>query len=45
MTGAYWEETSERVLTLERMQGIKVDDDVALDAAGIDCMLAPPTSP
>jgi ubiquinone biosynthesis protein len=32
----YWEETTNRVLTLERIDGIKVDDLAALDAAGLD---------
>ncbi len=32
----YWETTTSRVLTLERMHGIKVNDVAALDAAGID---------
>jgi ubiquinone biosynthesis protein len=32
----YGEETTSRVLTLERIRGIKIDDLVALDAAGID---------
>jgi ubiquinone biosynthesis protein len=32
----YWEQTTSRVLTLERIDGIKVDDLAALDAAGID---------
>jgi ubiquinone biosynthesis protein len=31
-----WERTTSRVLTLERVRGIKVNDVVALDAAGID---------
>lgn len=31
-----WSHTSERVLTLERVRGIPVDDLAALDAAGID---------
>lgn len=31
-----WSHTSERVLTLERVHGIPVDDLAALDAAGID---------
>ena len=32
----FWETTTSRVLTLERLQGIKVTDLAALDAAGID---------
>lgn len=32
----YWELCGERVLTLERVRGIPVDDIAALDAAGID---------
>lgn len=32
----YWDETTNRVLTLERIGGIKVDDLAALDAAGLD---------
>lgn len=32
----YWETTTTRVLTLERLRGLKVSDLVALDAAGID---------
>ena len=32
----YWGETTRRVLTLERIDGIKVDDLGALDAAGLD---------
>lgn len=32
----FWETTTSRVLTLERMHGIRVDDISALDAAGID---------
>jgi ubiquinone biosynthesis protein len=32
----FWDLTSERVLTLERIQGIKIDDLAALDAAAID---------
>lgn len=31
----FWETTTSRVLTLERLRGIKVTDSVALDAAGI----------
>ena len=31
-----WERTTSRVLTLDRVSGIKVDDLAALDAAGID---------
>jgi ubiquinone biosynthesis protein len=32
----YWDTTSRRVLTLERISGIKIDDLPALDAAGFD---------
>jgi ubiquinone biosynthesis protein len=32
----YWDTTTSRVLTLERVRGIKIDDLAALDAAGID---------
>jgi ubiquinone biosynthesis protein len=32
----FWERTTARVITLERMRGMKVDDRAALDAAGID---------
>ena len=32
----FWETTTSRVLTLERMRGVKVSDDGALAAAGID---------
>ena len=32
----YWETTTARVLTLERIRGIKINDLPALDAAGID---------
>jgi predicted unusual protein kinase regulating ubiquinone biosynthesis (AarF/ABC1/UbiB family) len=32
----YWERTSRRVLTMERMQGIKINEVDRLDAAGID---------
>ena len=32
----FWETTTARVLTLERMRGLKIDDTAALDAAGID---------
>lgn len=32
----YWETTTDRVLTLERIRGIKINDLAALDAAGID---------
>ncbi|TMD22484.1 MAG: AarF/ABC1/UbiB kinase family protein [Chloroflexi bacterium] len=32
----FWEQTTSRVLTLERIDGIKVDDLAALDSAGID---------
>ena len=34
----FWSHTTERVLTLERVRGIGVDDIAALDAAGIDRM-------
>ncbi len=32
----YWDDTTRRVLTLERIRGIKIDDLAALDAAGLD---------
>lgn len=32
----YWEETTGKVLTLERIEGIKIDDFARLDAAGCD---------
>jgi len=32
----YWDYTTRRVLTLERISGIKIDDIAALDAAGVD---------
>lgn len=32
----YWDHTTDRVLTLERIRGIKINDIVALDAAGVD---------
>lgn len=32
----FWETTTSRVLTLERLRGIKINDMAALDAAGID---------
>ena len=32
----YWETVTARVLTLERMQGLKIDDVAGLEAAGID---------
>ncbi len=32
----YWQATTARVLTLERIRGIKINDLAALDAAGID---------
>lgn len=32
----FWEHTTSRVLTLERMDGMKVADTVALDEAGVD---------
>ncbi|HEY0493286.1 MAG TPA: AarF/ABC1/UbiB kinase family protein [Candidatus Dormibacteraeota bacterium] len=34
--GVFWEYTTRRVLTLERITGIKIDDLAALDRAGID---------
>lgn len=34
--GVFWEETTSRVLTVERIDGIKIDDLAALDAAGVD---------
>jgi len=33
----YWETTTRRVLTMERIQGIKITDVKALEAAGLDC--------
>ncbi len=33
----FWEFTTSRVLTLERIRGLKIDDVDALTAAGIDC--------
>ena len=33
----YWDYTTGRVLVLERIRGIKIDDIEALDAAGVDC--------
>ncbi len=36
-----WSHTNERVLTLERVRGIPVDDLAALDAAGIDRVRSP----
>lgn len=32
----FWETTTSRVLTLERMRGIRIDDLATLDAAGVD---------
>ena len=32
----FWETTTARVLTLERMRGVKIDDSAGLDAASID---------
>lgn len=32
----YWDYTTQRVLTLERISGIRIDDVAALDAAGVD---------
>ncbi len=32
----YWEQTTTRILTLERIRGIKINDPQALEAAGID---------
>lgn len=32
----YWDYTTQRVLTLERISGIKIDDVAAMDAAGVD---------
>jgi ubiquinone biosynthesis protein len=32
----YWETTTRRVLTMERLEGIKITDVAALDAAGLD---------
>jgi len=34
--GVFWERTTRRVLTLERIGGIKIDDLAGLDRAGID---------
>jgi len=34
--GVFWERTTRRVLTLERIVGIKIDDLAGLDRAGID---------
>jgi ubiquinone biosynthesis protein len=36
MPKVYWETTTRRVLTMERMQGIKITDITALEAAGLD---------
>jgi ubiquinone biosynthesis protein len=36
MPKVYWETTTRRVLTMERMQGIKITDIAALEAAGLD---------
>jgi ubiquinone biosynthesis protein len=36
----YWDTTTRRVLTMERMQGIKITNVVALKAAGLDCKAA-----
>lgn len=36
LPAVFWDTTSSRVLTLERIRGIKVDDVAALSAAGID---------
>ena len=33
----YWETTTRRVLTMERIQGIKITDVKSLEAAGLDC--------
>jgi ubiquinone biosynthesis protein len=33
----YWETTTRRVLTMERIQGIKITNVAALQAAGLDC--------
>jgi ubiquinone biosynthesis protein len=33
----YWETTTSRVLTMERIRGIRITDVAALKAAGIDC--------
>ena len=35
----YWETTTRRVLTMERIQGIKITDVKALEAAGLDCTI------
>jgi ubiquinone biosynthesis protein len=37
MPKVYWETTTRRVLTMERMQGIKISNVSALKAAGFDC--------
>jgi ubiquinone biosynthesis protein len=37
MPKVYWETTTRRVLTMERMQGIKISNVSALEAAGFDC--------
>jgi ubiquinone biosynthesis protein len=34
--GVHWERTTSRVLTLERIDGLRIDDIARLDAAGID---------
>jgi ubiquinone biosynthesis protein len=34
--GVFWETTSSRVITLERIRGIKITDLASLDAAGVD---------
>jgi ubiquinone biosynthesis protein len=34
--GVIWELTSSRVITLERLEGVKITDRAALDAAGVD---------
>jgi ubiquinone biosynthesis protein len=36
MPKVYWDTTTRRVLTMERIQGIKITDTAALDAAGLD---------
>jgi ubiquinone biosynthesis protein len=37
----YWDYTTQRVLTLERISGIRIDDVAAMDAAGVDrCQVA-----
>ena len=35
----YWETTTRRVLTMERIEGIKITNVAALEAAGLDCQV------